>query len=363
MPFTIPNAADAFNANQAEPDKVDIDILVAALQEDGVVFGCAVTAQGVPDMTVAVAAGSVQVGLRQGPVAAGNVTITAADGTNPRFTLIVADSAGVKSAVNGTAAAEPVFPAIPAESVVLAAVYVPAGDTAIQSNQITDKRCVVHPRGWNPRRTWFIGQDFSGGGDRNSLVFSSLFGGGGTPGLISVEDEMGVMDILTGAVSGDGVLMALGGAADAAGIDFDVDTELFFRARVLQSAARRYFVGLTTTLGNGLPPVATIEQAGFVLDSANPTNFRVRHGDTAAVTEVDYVPAVAADLVMHTFSMRRTATSIFFRIDNNAEMERTTTLPSLTVGLLLAVGVITTGAVAKEAMWSYIFGWRTGMSR
>jgi hypothetical protein len=72
-------------------------------------------------------------------VTAGNVTITAADGSNPRFDLVVVDSAGAKSAVAGTAAANPVF-ADPAGKVVLAAVYVPAADTDIDANQIIDKR-------------------------------------------------------------------------------------------------------------------------------------------------------------------------------------------------------------------------------
>ena len=143
MSFTIPNEADAFNTNQAEPDKIDIDILVAGLAGDGVVNGCLVTAQGPPDLTVAVAAGRVIAGGTSAAVAAGNVTITAADGTNPRIDLIVSNNSGAKSAVAGTAADEPVMPAIPASSVVLAAIYIPASDTDIDANQITDKRAVL----------------------------------------------------------------------------------------------------------------------------------------------------------------------------------------------------------------------------
>jgi hypothetical protein len=142
--FTIPNEADAFHADQAEPDKVDIDILVAGLNGNGVVSGCAVTAQGTPDMTVAVAAGVTRnADGTTATVASGNVTITTADATNPRIDLVVVSNAGVKSVTAGTAAASPVFPAIPANSVVLAAVYVPANDTTIATNQITDKRVVL----------------------------------------------------------------------------------------------------------------------------------------------------------------------------------------------------------------------------
>jgi hypothetical protein len=155
--FTIPNEADASAADQARPDARDIEILTAGLSHGtggsnygvgptGVETGCAVTAQGTPDMTVAVAAGNVRIGGRFTKVAAGNVTITTAHSTNARFDLIVVDTAGAKTAIAGTAAAEPpgpVFPVITAGRVVLAAVRVPASDTTINTNQITDKRMMI----------------------------------------------------------------------------------------------------------------------------------------------------------------------------------------------------------------------------
>lgn len=146
--FTIPNVADAFNSAQAQIDKVDLDIIVAGVNGTGVVTGCAVTAQGSPDMTVAVAAGTVRVGQTVVDVTAGNATITTAHATNPRFDLVVVNNSGTKSVTAGTAAASPVFPAIPASSVVLAVVYVPANDTAIAGNQIVDKRVVINTTTW-----------------------------------------------------------------------------------------------------------------------------------------------------------------------------------------------------------------------
>jgi hypothetical protein len=144
--FSIPNKADAAFEAQAQLDSREVsDIIVPGLAGSTCVFcGCAVTAQGSPDMTVAVAVGLVRVGGTVVNVAAGNVTITAADGTNPRFDLICVNSSGTKSAVAGTASANPVFPD-PAGKVVLAAVYVPANDTAINSNQISDKRFPAPP--------------------------------------------------------------------------------------------------------------------------------------------------------------------------------------------------------------------------
>lgn len=140
MPFTIPNAANAEDVSQAQPDSVDFSILVAAFSGNGVVSGCAVTAQGTPNMTVAVAGGTVAVAGTQVAVTAGNVTIAAADPSNPRFSLICVDNAGNKTSVPGTAAAQPVFPVIPANNVVLAAVRVPAAAASINSQKITDKR-------------------------------------------------------------------------------------------------------------------------------------------------------------------------------------------------------------------------------
>lgn len=147
MPFTIPNAADAAVPAQAEPDKVDFDVLAAGTNGTGVLTGCAVTAQAIPDMTVAVASGTVSIAGVSAAVTSGNLAIPAADASNPRFDLIVASNTGVKSVVTGAPASAPVFPSIPASSVALAAVYVPATDTAIQSNQIVDKRVQVLPGG------------------------------------------------------------------------------------------------------------------------------------------------------------------------------------------------------------------------
>jgi hypothetical protein len=143
LPFTIPNTTVAGFPDQAEPDSVDIDILTAGHVGTGVITGCAVTAQGSPDMTVAVAVGTVIVADVPAAVSAGNVTITAAHSTLPRKDIVVVSNAGVKSATAGTAATQPLKPAIPANSVVLAEVYVPAADAAINANQITDKRVVL----------------------------------------------------------------------------------------------------------------------------------------------------------------------------------------------------------------------------
>lgn len=147
-PFTLPNQADAGWDDQAEPDKVDFDILAAGSATTGVISGCAVTAQGTPNMTVAVASGVIAFEGDIANVTGANVTIEAAHATLPRFDLILINKSGTlvnPTAGNGkgTAAAEPVFPAVPADHLVAAVVYIPALDTAIGATQIVDKRVPV----------------------------------------------------------------------------------------------------------------------------------------------------------------------------------------------------------------------------
>lgn len=141
MPWTIPDKGEGQNDIQSILFQEYLDVLVAGIRAlDAVLFGCACTAQGTPDMTVAVAKGGVLSNGVMFPVTAGNVTIGTADATNPRIDLIVVNSSGTKAVRAGTAAAAPKPPARTANDVVLAVVYVPANDTTISSDQIVDMR-------------------------------------------------------------------------------------------------------------------------------------------------------------------------------------------------------------------------------
>src|SRR5437870_5460197 len=104
--LVVPKEADAFNLSQAGFDPLEIQAIMAGLQGYGVVSGCGVSAQATPDMTVAVAAGSVASPAGTVSVAAGNATIGTADGTNPRYDLVVAAySSGAVSVLAGSPAA------------------------------------------------------------------------------------------------------------------------------------------------------------------------------------------------------------------------------------------------------------------
>lgn len=146
MAFTIPDKGEGANDVQSILFQEYLEVLVTGIQGlDHVISGCAVLAQGTPDMTVSVAAGVVCTNEKWFDVTSGNVTITAADGTNPRIDLVVVSSSGTKAARAGTAAANPKPPARSSNDVVLAAVYIPASDTTIGGNQITDMRVIRVP--------------------------------------------------------------------------------------------------------------------------------------------------------------------------------------------------------------------------
>ena len=141
--WTVPDKGTAQSNLQSILWANYLDVLTAGINGiDCVLSGCAVTAQGSPDMTVAVAKGAVLSNGSLFAVTAGNATIGTADATNPRIDLVVVTSAGAKAVRAGTAAATPSPPARTANDVVIAAVYVPANDTTISTNQITDMRMI-----------------------------------------------------------------------------------------------------------------------------------------------------------------------------------------------------------------------------
>lgn len=139
MAYTIPDKGEGDNDIQSILFQEDLEVLVAGISGvDCVLSGLAVT--GGADMTPAVAKGAVLTNRVMKAVAAADVTISAADGTNPRIDYIVVNSSGALAVRAGTPAAAPKPPARTANDVVIASVYVPANDTAIATSQIYDRR-------------------------------------------------------------------------------------------------------------------------------------------------------------------------------------------------------------------------------
>ncbi len=107
----------------------------------GVYSGGRVTAQDPAAMAVDIAAvtGYLQNGNRYN-LDATSQTIDAADATNARKDLIYITTAGALAYAAGTPAASPTVPEPADEDHPLAIIDVPAGDTAIEQAQITDRR-------------------------------------------------------------------------------------------------------------------------------------------------------------------------------------------------------------------------------
>ena len=143
MPWTIPDKGEGQNDIQSILFQEYIDVLVAGIGgQDCVLGGGVVTAQGSPNMTVAVANAAVLSNGVMFSVPAGNATITAANATLPRIDMVCANVSGSLVVHAGTPSAAPKPGVRSANDVALAAVYVPAADTTIGSDQITDMRAV-----------------------------------------------------------------------------------------------------------------------------------------------------------------------------------------------------------------------------
>ena len=144
----IPNEGDApLNGEQAELDSVDVTIILDGTRLRGVKSGCAVTPSSPAAMTAEVAAGVISFGDGTDISVAGGQVSFAAAGTTPRFDLVVASAAGALSVIDGTAFWSATYgPTLPtyADKVVLAAVYIPANATTIETTSInSDKRVAL----------------------------------------------------------------------------------------------------------------------------------------------------------------------------------------------------------------------------
>lgn len=112
-----------------------------------------------------------------------NLSIAAADATNPRVDLVIAKvqdafySGATKTAsvtvVTGTAAASPAYPTLPANALVLAAVRVAAAATSITTANITDLRTRAASGSESYTRTGFKNQIMNGDFRINQRGFTS----------------------------------------------------------------------------------------------------------------------------------------------------------------------------------------------
>ncbi|MCV6900747.1 hypothetical protein OE165_27320, partial [Escherichia coli] len=80
-----------------------------------------------------------------------------------RIDLIVVDSSGTVSAVQGTVSLTPTAPALPTSKVLLASVFVPAASLTLSAARVVDKRV-------------FIGSGGSGGTTEPGAILLSDYG-------------------------------------------------------------------------------------------------------------------------------------------------------------------------------------------
>jgi len=134
--FLVPNAAEVSHPRMAEPDQ--IDFATAANARWGVVEGCQVTVTGI---TANCTAGVVVIdGLLVTVV--DQITQLGIAGTADRFDALVIDQGGVFKVIGGAQVADPVFPDVPQDNVLLATVFAPTGSASFTGNVIDKRRFV-----------------------------------------------------------------------------------------------------------------------------------------------------------------------------------------------------------------------------
>ena len=122
--------------------------LTEAAQGNRVKSGCAVTAQGSPDMTVDIAAGVVRINNAYVVVSAvDNQAVTAADGANDRYDIIYVGVDATVHYLAGTATAAPYPPDLPAEHILLSILYIAQSSSQVDPGDIADNRIIEEDTG------------------------------------------------------------------------------------------------------------------------------------------------------------------------------------------------------------------------
>ena len=126
---------------------VELNTIIDAQNENGVLEGLEITAQSTPSMTLDVGTGQCVVNIElYEEASATTVTVGTSHATLPRIDLVRYDTSLRMILVTaGTAAATPVPPNIPTGDILLAIVNVPAAATVIVAGNIIDERIIITP--------------------------------------------------------------------------------------------------------------------------------------------------------------------------------------------------------------------------
>lgn len=131
----------------------DLDTIIKGIKRSGIISGVNALASVVPDMNINVQTGTCR-SDNDTLITKGSITvlaITPNSSGNPRKDIVLMDNSGVITVLTGTPAPEsgtpsptPFPPDIPANSILLAEIYVANGATSITQSVIKDKRVMIN---------------------------------------------------------------------------------------------------------------------------------------------------------------------------------------------------------------------------
>lgn len=343
--FGIPNKAAAAFLRQAGVYGADIATLAQALAGDGVISGVGVSAQGSPNMTVAVAAGLVRIGGYFCFITAQNVTIAAADATNPRIDLVVTDWNGNVSRVAGTAAFKPVAPDVPANSIQLAQVYVPASASAILATYIYDRRAAV------PDYFDFADEFLSSNLSATAATITGNFGEFGwsvaASGTLAAPSNQagssnhpGIVRTATGGTSGNNTQISTGSTLDPSRIA---------RLRFIVAVPTITSIAIKLGLGQSINDAAagSLGTAGAFIEFVPATSAKWRYTTrqaSASTTNADTGADVAAGSWYQFDIIRKQNGNIQFLKNGALAFEHSTNLPTTNCLIGTLTHTLTTAA-------------------